>query len=263
MHQGAIVAEVRALRFAYEQLPLPSLRSGYWRRPAPCELDIWLWDVETLDSEHDELDACLSKLERARRDRFLQEKDRRRFTRCRGLLRHVLAGYLGPAPDQLEIGQMVHGKPFLAGQSGSDQLQFNLSHTGTWMALACSCRDPVGIDIELHDREVSHLELAARFFHHEELVRLSHEPSAGQPRLFYHWWTAKEALLKARGTGLMDHLDQINLSRWPATGPAEIVEADGTRRRAGGVDGPEILTGVWVGGPDIATIRLRSATASD
>ena len=75
---------------------------------------------------------------------------------------------------------------------------FNLSHSNDFVMLAVS-DTPVGCDIEkLHKTVLSH-----HVFHPNELDALSNLPSGDiQNHEFLRLWTAKEAFLKAIGTGI-------------------------------------------------------------
>ncbi len=75
---------------------------------------------------------------------------------------------------------------------------FNLSHSNDFVMLAIS-DTPVGCDIErLHKAILSH-----HVFHPKELARLHSLPEGDtRNREFLRLWTAKEAFLKAIGTGI-------------------------------------------------------------
>jgi 4'-phosphopantetheinyl transferase len=61
---------------------------------------------------------------------------------------------------------------------------------------------PVGVDLE-GPRQLRHsLEVAARTFARSELELLARLSSGARPRRFLEIWTAKEAVLKASGSGL-------------------------------------------------------------
>lgn len=107
----------------------------------------------------------------------------------------------------------AYGKPqlsrcvFTDGHAWSDQagtsappLHLNLSHSGTRVLCALSDR-PVGCDVE--QIRAANLPLARRFFSPEEYEQLAALPTgAAQDALFFHLWTRKESLMKARGLGV-------------------------------------------------------------
>lgn len=85
---------------------------------------------------------------------------------------------------------------------------FNLSHSNDFVMLAIS-DTPVGCDIEhLHKAILSH-----HVFHPRELARLLSLPEGdARNREFLRLWTAKEAFLKAIGTGIDENAASYDLS---------------------------------------------------
>ena len=85
---------------------------------------------------------------------------------------------------------------------------FNLSHSNDFVMLAIS-NTPVGCDIErLHKAILSH-----HVFHPQELSRLRSLPEGdARNHEFLRLWTAKEAFLKAIGTGIDENASSYDLS---------------------------------------------------
>jgi 4'-phosphopantetheinyl transferase len=167
-------------------------------------------DVGPLEVE--QLGALLSEDERERAGRFVFERDRRRFTVARGLLRVVLGRYLDAPPGLLRFGTGPHGKPFLL----DGGVQFNVSHSGERALIAVSPRREVGIDIELHRPDVEFLALARHSFSASERRGLEALPAAEVAAAFYRCWARKESFIKARGDGLAFPLDGFDVSLEPA-----------------------------------------------
>lgn len=121
------------------------------------------------------------------------------------MLRLLLGDVLGVAPESLRFERGDKGKPFLPDQP---QFHFNLSHSEGYAALAWSAgRTELGLDLEDTTRNVDWAALAPRFFARPESERLSLQ---ADPRAwFFRTWTAKEAYIKAIGTGLFLALDQF------------------------------------------------------
>ena len=166
------------------------------RKPEAAGL-IW-FDLEA-DWSEEELDPWLTQADRARYQRLLSPLHQRRQKAACALLKRWLSR-LSQAPLNLQSGDK--GKPFWEGGP-----HFNLSHSGRYAALAWQDQDEVGLDLEDSEREVDFLELGKRFFARSEADLLSRSP---QPRkLFFEIWTAKEAYIKAIGTGLHHPLDQF------------------------------------------------------
>ena len=143
----------------------------------------------------------LNDEERVRADRFKLEIHRERFTRGRGMLRHLLGDSLGVAPGSLVFATGEKGKPYLP---GSD-LHFNLSHSENRAALAVSLLSSIGIDIERFDRRVDVDGLSCRCFRETEIARFAGMSAEEKRRAFFWVWTAKEARMKATGEGF--HLE--------------------------------------------------------
>lgn len=150
--------------------------------------------------------------ERARAARFHFETDRARWMRSRALLRMGLAERLGMTAREVVLVAEAGGK-LRAG--GTGRVEFNLSHSGDFMALALG-EVPVGIDIEVWQPDLPVADLAGHEFRPEEAAAIV--ASAEPLRLFYQLWTAKEAVMKCTGLGL---------SLPPA---AIVVEGGGARR---------------------------------
>ncbi|MDO9119948.1 MAG: 4'-phosphopantetheinyl transferase superfamily protein [Nitrospira sp.] len=164
-----------------------------------------LWPL-TLAGEGIEYDRCLDWLdqqERARAARFLRRQDRERYVLSHGGLRFILGLYLSLDPARIEFGSTPTGKPTLGGlRRESAILNFNLSHAhGNAMVAVAQGRD-VGVDLEMIREDVEVLKLAERFFSDREHLLLQSTVSESRNSEFFHYWVAKEAVLKAEGVGL-------------------------------------------------------------
>src|SRR5688572_15495845 len=98
--------------------------------------------------------ALLVPEERARHERFAQEKDRRQYLLGKVLVRNVLSRYHPRPPQSWTFRTTAHGKPALT-ESLSEPLCFNLSHTEGLVACAFTRAGDVGIDVETLRRSVS------------------------------------------------------------------------------------------------------------
>ncbi len=141
--------------------------------------------------------SWLNEEERARADRFKFATHRDRFTRGRGVLRHLLATSLGKRPEALVFSTGEQGKPYLPGE----ELHFNLSHSEDRAVLAISRLESIGIDIERYDRRVDIDGLSRRCFRAGEIARFEGMEEEEKQRAFFWVWTAKEARMKATGEG--------------------------------------------------------------
>ncbi len=120
--------------------------------------------------------------------------DRGWFLARRAATRSLVALFTGCDADDVVIGYDGPGAPRV--KSGSCHV--SVSGRGPLAAIAIA-RDPIGIDLEIQHSDV---EVIADVLHPEEMTALS--ALSGEParRRFLEIWTAKEAFLKALGTGL-------------------------------------------------------------
>jgi 4'-phosphopantetheinyl transferase len=183
---------------------------------------VWRAELDRSEPATAALAALLAPDERARAERFRFERDRRRFTVGRGLMRTLLGKILGIAPEEIAFSYGTRGKPELARPRDSG-LEFNLSHSNGLALLATSWERAVGIDIEYQGKEIDFLGIADRFFTPQELAQIRGQPEAATQRTaFFRGWARKEAFLKARGDGLWVGLDQFEVSIDPPA-PARVV----------------------------------------
>ncbi|MDQ0028097.1 phosphopantetheine--protein transferase-like protein [Variovorax paradoxus] len=90
---------------------------------------------------------------------------------------------------------------------------FNVAHSGDHALIALA--DPallheIGIDIEHVDQEIERQSLAPIVFTPKEC--LSIETATDPVMAFYLHWCGKEAVLKAAGVGISEHLQTISLN---------------------------------------------------
>ena len=114
-----------------------------------------------------------------------------------------LIGAVSPALDYTtpEFSYNEYGKPFLVERP---DIQFSISHTKDAIAVALS-RYPIGIDIE-QIRYQSEA-LVRKTMNEQEQRRIAE--SANPDAEFTALWTQKEAVLKLRGTGIVDELHEV------------------------------------------------------
>ncbi len=117
----------------------------------------------------------------------------------------MLARYAGVEPGNLRFAVGQHGKPYLLGARRA--LDFNLSHSGEWLACVVTAGIPVGVDLEACEPTRRVMTLARRFFREEEVAALADCCDASKRDRFYDFWTLKEAAVKARGSMLVSGLD--------------------------------------------------------
>jgi 4'-phosphopantetheinyl transferase len=118
-----------------------------------------------------------------------------------GLRRKQLAALLNEDPQRLIFETTAHQKPILT----HVPLHFNVSHSEDYWVILINASHPIGVDIEVTKKEIDFLALANRFFSKEETQIIIHAENSKD--LFWQIWTAKEALLKATGQGLLNGLE--------------------------------------------------------
>lgn len=177
---------------------------------------------------------ALSPSEQARVARFRQVDDRRRHVVARTVLKGLVAARLGGDARDVRLVVGVQGKPMLALDgyearvsthhthgarntpmhrapvailpsadaihATSMPLHFNLSHSGD-LALIALAPVPVGVDLE-RDTPADAQALAQAWFTPAEQAQLAQGKDD-----FLTLWTAREAVLKAMGTGLSGEPD--------------------------------------------------------
>ncbi|MBL8509831.1 4'-phosphopantetheinyl transferase family protein [Chitinimonas sp. JJ19] len=147
--------------------------------------------------------AELSEAEQAACLRYRQPADRLRYAITRATLRQLLGVYLDQPGSSLQIQAGPHGKPVLR-MAGP---QFNVSHAGQHALIAISDTHPVGVDVEVHGTRHPLALLAEAYTPMEQACCRAGEDVAA----FFDIWCGKEALLKAWGVGVADHLASVTV----------------------------------------------------
>lgn len=214
---------IRGERFATaEEREAPWALPASPLRLAPGEVHIWRASLEQPPEVLDLVAAALSEDERERAARFLFEKDRRRFSAARGILRDLVGRYLGIRAEEVRFRYRLKGKPFLETESTENPIRFNLSHSHEMALLAFTTAREVGIDIEWMRPGLSCEQIAARFFSTTEAETLRGLPAESRPAGFFTCWTRKEAFMKARGDGLSLPLGDFDVTLAPGE-PARLL----------------------------------------
>jgi len=152
-------------------------------------------------------EALLTDEEKARRARYIFDKNKLEYLATRTLARTTLSRYARVAPEAWRFTPNQYGRPEISGPDGAPRLRFNLSNTVKLVACAVSLDRDVGIDVEDSTRSGETVAIADRFFSDQETKELRALPASRQHRRFFEYWTLKEAYIKARGMGLALPLD--------------------------------------------------------
>jgi 4'-phosphopantetheinyl transferase len=187
---------------------------------------VWRIPVEANAGVAIDFSHLLTPMEQARASRFTRDEDRLRFQLGRAATRCILARYLGMPTGKVGIDLDAVGKPKLSSSTVPlDRIiQFNLSHSGSWIVAAFAHSFPVGIDVETVKADRATEDLIAYVMSDNERRVLQTLPKHKQPAAFFKCWTSKEALVKGLGVGLSIPLKAIEVCLDPDQ-PAQLIAA--------------------------------------
>ncbi len=121
--------------------------------------------------------------------------------------RYLLASRFGKTLPYEPFTTGEKGKPF---PDGFENIHFNISHSGKWVAIAFS-DTAVGVDVEKIRRVPEGV--ANRFFSQPEKDWINSCPDeTSKADVFFTLWTLKESFLKAIGKGLTKNLNSFTVS---------------------------------------------------
>ncbi|WP_458124602.1 4'-phosphopantetheinyl transferase family protein [Paenibacillus sp. Z3-2] len=140
----------------------------------------------------------------AQASRFVRQADAYRSVLGEILTRVTLSKLTGLRPDELSFTRNSYGKPSL---NHHCNVQFNVSHSGDWIALISGSTVELGVDVE--KIAPIDMQIAERFFSRSESQFLAAKPAGMQQETFYRLWTLKESYIKAVGMGLSIPLDSF------------------------------------------------------
>ena len=144
----------------------------------------------------------LSSEERRRRERFVYEAPGRCYALCRAAVREILCHQLNCHSRELTFELAEYGKPYAVMQGKRVSIDFNLSHSGSHGLIAFSRQGRVGVDVEERRLRKTWRGLVETVFGLQEQALLAGLRGKRWMDAFLGFWTIKEALSKAWGTGL-------------------------------------------------------------
>ncbi len=184
------------------------------------EIHTWRLSLSSLASFEDSSSQILSEDEKVRAAKYRFAKDRSRFLLGRTTLRIMLGNYLGQSPEQIRFAVSRFGKLSLQIPRDEFDLRFNVSHSGDVILLAFALRAELGIDVEeirpMSDRDA----VAKRCLSPQQFQEFRQGVFGDKQLAFFRFWTRKEALIKALGTGLSQPLTEFDVTLDPAFPPA-------------------------------------------
>ncbi len=169
--------------------------------------------------------------EQAQYLRLRRPADRLRYLVTRALVRTVLSEQAAVPPEQWQFGQTPHGKPVVSGPAVLPAgLDFSVSHTNELIVLALHRQGAVGVDAEHWHGRIPPHEVAAVLLTRAEQQALYSLPTGAQAQRFFHYWTLKEAHVKALGIGLSFPLTAFSFHFGPS-GALQFFSQDGCAAR--------------------------------
>jgi len=176
--------------------------------PGRGEVALWFVSLQESTPTIEAAASILSAEETRRAGRFRFSLHRNRFVLAHAALRHILGIYSGCPASSIDFIISPHGKPSLVNSSRGNRakIEFNLSHSEDLAVVAVSFGPILGVDVEQVRDMPDWLQMARQFFSDAEIAAIEQVPSGEANAMFLRFWTRKEALLKAIGTGLQDDL---------------------------------------------------------
>lgn len=166
---------------------------------------VHLWGME-LNAPRQCVERCFGWLdegERHRATRLVREQDQRHYVLAHGGLRAILSRYLGISPGSVALGHTETGKPFVTTSTRTPStITFSLSHAHGRALIAVSHAQEVGVDLELVRADIDAEQLSERYFSPFEHTIIMRSTDEERARTFFHYWVAKEAVVKMLGIGL-------------------------------------------------------------
>jgi 4'-phosphopantetheinyl transferase len=204
-------------------------------------LDVALWTLEPDSRGQPDIDSMRPRLSVNEWTRITSFRDPHHAwssAAARLLLRSMLSRYHGADPLAWHFVTEPGGRPHVDltrlpfPLDPQTRPRFSLSHTHGLAACAVSLGPwpagaELGVDIEWTERAtLPAARLARRFFHPDEADALESLPEGRERhRLFLTLWTRKEAVLKALGLGISNHLALYSCLGEPprVKGPPDVI----------------------------------------
>lgn len=192
-------------------------------------IHVWAYSLAASAECIERCRRWLSGAENDRAQRFVFARDGNEFVIAHGVLRRLLGLYCGVEPIALRFCAGPAGKPRLETQCAEvAKISFNLTHSGSRALLAVSDGREIGVDLERVRRDIDKLSIARRFFFGTEREAIELAPPEHQVDVFFRYWVAKEAVLKAQGVGIRLPLDSFRVDFLPGLDVAGVTSFDPT-----------------------------------
>ena len=152
-----------------------------------------------MDSYEDDMLSELSKAEQEKAKEYTTTRHKKLY-----VIRHILLKEL-LMPYGTELYYDKLGKAKLK----DSEIEFSISYSNDYFVVAIADNHMVGADIE-YIMPLDNYKNMAEIFLTENEVEIFHKASpAKQLKLFYYFWTAKEAFIKSIGQGMEFDLQHV------------------------------------------------------
>ncbi|MCX6987676.1 MAG: 4'-phosphopantetheinyl transferase superfamily protein [Chlamydiae bacterium] len=169
------------------------------------DVHLWLLHRDMLVSKKNNYFQKLDANELKQLKLFRYEKNKEDFILRHGILHELLSAYVGPISSRnLKHNHM--NKPFIE----KEKISFNVSSSNDYILIGFANEVDIGVDIEYINPPMMYADIIKECFSENEKHSLAREPEP--MKLFFQYWNAKEAILKALGTGMLFPLNQLDCS---------------------------------------------------
>ena len=184
-------------------------------------LHVFKLNLDNLGQFTESLVSFLSLEEKVKATSYSNLKDKNSSIIRWAVTRLLIAKYCRVLPEKLCFITGKNGKPQLVPDKTYPPLFFNLSFSGNYALIAVSNKE-TGIDLEHVKPDFNYWEVLDFVFSPEEKNRIlnSSDPLA----TFYCFFTRKEAIVKALGTGIHDLMPEISILDFDFTLPLDYQE---------------------------------------
>ena len=176
---------------------------------AKGEIHVWFIWLDRWNDQSGIFKGFLSPEEIHRSERYAVPGLGNDFITQKGLLRLLLSEYLDQNPANITFSSTKTGKPFIKGEN----LNFNISHSCDLFVCGISPDLALGLDIQ-YVYPITPLDrMIKKVCCETEIQLLDAVPSSELLDHFFTIWAAKEAVLKASGTGFNQSPNQFSIYR--------------------------------------------------
>jgi 4'-phosphopantetheinyl transferase len=176
----------------------------------PEQAHVWTLPVAQSDQKHiDKLAHVLCPKELTRLEQITHKQSKREYQAAHILCRLMLSHFTDVAPTAWRFEKGEYGRPEIDDKLNPENLRFNISHTNGLVACALTTGYDIGVDVEWPARSNMVNAIAEKKFSNSEFAYFQASPPTEQRRIFFSFWTLKEAYIKAIGKGLHEPLDSF------------------------------------------------------